>query len=132
MSGNPAVTQHDASYPHPNTISQLSSFNLSFNALEKLLEYEIESKLRCNLLFHEEINGLIQESEKESNEYDSEIGRLESAIVSLRQQWKPRRLSSVREITKRDESRVRAQVTIYSVDYSSRDNQHRDRQDNPR
>jgi hypothetical protein len=86
-----AVIQHEASYPHLDASVQLSSFNLSFKALDKLLEYDIESKLRSNLLSHEEINSLIQESEKESKKYDCEIERLEtqkgtlwSVIVTLK------------------------------------------------
>jgi hypothetical protein len=85
------VARHDASHPHPNVSAQLSSLDVIFNAHAKLLKYDLASKVRSDSLSREEVSGLIQESEKESREYDreierlkTEIGRLESAIVALR------------------------------------------------
>jgi hypothetical protein len=86
MARNPAMTQHDdASYSQTNVSTQLSSLNISFNALEKLLEYDIASKPPGSGSFsHEEVSSLIRESEKESRECDREIESLERKIERLK------------------------------------------------
>jgi hypothetical protein len=96
MAGNSAVAQHDSdtsAHPHPNISlsAQLSSLNVCFNVHEKLLGYDLGWKLCSDSLSHEEVSSLIQESEKESREYDceirrleAEIGRLKSVVVTLR------------------------------------------------
>jgi hypothetical protein len=86
MAGNPDTAQDDASYlAHPNTISaQLSSSNVTFNVHKKLLEYDLVSKVRSDSLSREGVGGLIQESEKESREYDREIGRVETELERLK------------------------------------------------
>jgi hypothetical protein len=89
MAGNPAVAQHDSdtsTHPNPNISlsAQLSSLNMCFNVHEKLLRYDLASKLHSDSLSHEEVSSLIQESEKESREYDCEIGRLEAEIGRLK------------------------------------------------
>jgi hypothetical protein len=79
------MAQHDAIYSYPNVSSQLGSSSVTFNVYEKLLEYDLPSKVRSDidLLSREEVRGLIQESEEKSREYDREIGRLETELERL-------------------------------------------------
>jgi hypothetical protein len=82
VAGNPDMTQHEASHPRPNVSARLNSLDpdVTFNVHEKLLEYDLASKVRSDSLSREEVGGLIEESENESREYDREIGKLEAEI----------------------------------------------------
>jgi septal ring factor EnvC (AmiA/AmiB activator) len=80
------MVQQDVIYSHPNISWQLGSLSVTFNVHEKLLEYDLPSKVRSDIgsLSREEVRGLIRESEEESREYDREIGRLQTEIEKLK------------------------------------------------
>ena len=81
MAGNSDMAQQNASHLHdPNVSVRLSSSNVTFKVHKKLLEYDLPSKVRSDLVSRKEVSGLIQESENESREYDREMERLKTEI----------------------------------------------------